>query len=305
MPNSAGGSAALDAVPFYTLYSKETASNDTNFFHIESIAARSRLYDWETESHAHRGLLQTVIMLSDSGEAQLDDMVLDLVAPQAIVIPPTTVHAFKFKPGTHGYVLTISESLLLDTTSRHGNALFDNLFLEPSAIDLSTDNTAAKTLEDLLAHLLAEFQAPRRGQGSLTEWLAKSVLLLIERQQSTVQLNNRTARRRAKLFTRFRALVEQHYLEHWSVSNYATALNVTPSKLNRISKMLTGRSAFEITQERLLLEAKRRLVYIAAPVQCLAYDLGFEDPSYFNRFFKKRTGKTPARFRREQQEKPV
>jgi AraC family transcriptional activator of pobA len=139
----------------------------------------------------------------------------------------------------------------------------------------------------------------------MTEWLAKSVLLLIERQQSTVQLDNRTTGGRAKLFTRFRALVEQHYQEHWSVSNYAAVLNVTPSKLNRVSKMLTGQSAFEITQERLLLEAKRRLVYIASPVQLLAYDLGFKDPAYFNRFFKKRTGKTPASFRREQLDKPM
>jgi AraC family transcriptional activator of pobA len=99
--------------------------------------------------------------------------------------------------------------------------------------------------------------------------------------------------------------VEQHYLQHWSVADYAAALNVTPSKLNRLSKALAGRSAFEITQERLLLEARRRLVYIAAPVQLLAYELGFEDPAYFNRFFKKRTGMTPARFRREQHEKLV
>jgi AraC family transcriptional activator of pobA len=305
MPISAGGSDALDAVPLYTLYGEEASSDDTAFIHIESIAARSRLYAWEIDSHTHRGLLQSVIMFSGAGEVHLDDMTMQVAPPQAIVIPPTTIHAFKFAPDTHGYVLTMSESMLLDTSSRRGRALFDTLFLEPCAIDLSADDTTAKTLEDLLIHLLTEFQAPRRGHGSLTEWLAKSVLLLIERQQASLQLDSRTTGGRAKLFTRFRALVEQHYLEHWSVSDYAATLNVTPSKLNRVSKTLAGRSAFEITQERLLLEARRRLVYIAAPVQLLAYELGFEDPAYFNRFFKKRSGMTPARFRREQHEKLV
>jgi AraC family transcriptional activator of pobA len=305
MPSSADNQDTLDAVPLYTLYGEETSSDDTAFIHIESIAARSQLYAWEIDSHTHRGLLQSVIMFAGGGEVHLDDMVMHVAPPQAIVIPPTTIHAFKFEPDTHGYVLTMSESMLLGISSRRGRVLFDSLFLEPSTIDLSADDTTAKTLEDLLIHLLAEFQVPRRGHGSLTEWLAKSILLLIERQQASLQLDKRSSGGRAELFIGFRALVEQHYLQHWSVADYAAALNVTPSKLNRLSKALAGRSAFEITQERLLLEARRRLVYIAAPVQLLAYELGFEDPAYFNRFFKKRTGMTPARFRREQHEKLV
>lgn len=293
----------LDAVPLYTLYGEESGGEDTAFIHIESIAARSRLYDWEIDSHTHRGLLQAVVVFTGGGEVHLDDMIMPLAPPRAIVIPPTTIHAFRFEPGTHGYVLTISESMVLDTSSRRGRALFDALFLNPQAIDLSADRAAAKAIEDLLIHLLAEFQTLRRGHGSLTEWLAKSVLLLIERQLASLQLDNRTSGGRARLFTDFRALVEQHYLEHWSVTDYAQALSVTPSKLNRVSRALAGRSAFEISQERLLLEARRRLVYIAAPVQRLAYELGFEDAAYFNRFFKKRTGMTPARFRREQHRK--
>lgn len=293
----------LDVVPLYSLYGEESGGDDTAFIHIESIAARSRLYDWEIDSHTHRGLLQTVVILTGGGEVHLDEVVMPVSSPQAIVIPPTTIHAFKFQPGTHGYVLTLSESMVLDSSSRRGRALFDALFLEPCAIDLSADHAAAKAIEGLLDHLLAEFQTIRRGHGSLSEWLAKSVLLLIERQLASLQLDQRTSGGRAQLFTRFRALVEQHYLEHWSLTDYAKALNVTPSKLNRVSKALAGRSAFELSQERLLLEARRRLVYIAAPVQRLAYELGFEDPAYFNRFFKKRTGMTPARFRREQQQK--
>jgi AraC family transcriptional regulator, transcriptional activator of pobA len=294
-----------DAVPLYTLYGEESAGEDTAFIHIESIAARSQLYDWEIDSHTHRGLLQSVIILAGGGDIHLDDMIIRASPPCAIVIPPATIHAFKFEPGTHGYVLTISESMVLDSSSRQGRALFDALFLEPRAIDLSADASAANAMEALLVHLLEEFQTIRRGHGSLTEWLAKSVLLLIERQLASLQMDKQTPGGRAELFTRFRALVEQHYLKHWSVADYAQALSVTPSKLNRVSKVLAGRSAFEISQERLLLEARRRLVYISAPVQLLAYELGFEDPAYFNRLFKKRTGMTPARFRREQHEKLV
>lgn len=305
MSNALDRSERLDAVPLYSLYGEERGSDNTTFIHIESIAARSRLYDWEIDSHTHRGLLQTVIIFRGGGEVHLDDMIIATTPPRAIVIPPTTIHAFKFKPGTYGYVLTLSESMILEATSPRGRALFDTLFLEPRSIDLSVDQTATQTIEDLLEHLLAEFQNLRRGQASLTEWLAKSVLLLIERQLASQHLDVRAPGGRAELFTRFRALVEKNYLNHWNVADYAVALSITPSKLNRLSKTLTGRSAFEITQERLLLEARRRLVYIAAPVQRLAYELGFEDPAYFNRFFKKHTGMTPAHFRREQHKRLV
>ncbi len=303
MTTPQGTSDQQTSVPLYSLYGEESLGEESAFIHVESIVARSQLYDWEIDSHIHRGLLQTVIIFTGGGEVYLDDMIMPIPPPRAIVIPPTTIHAFRFEPGTHGYVLTISESMILDASSRRGRALFDSLFLEPRAIDLSTDSRAAKTVEDLLIHLLGEFQTLRRGHASLTEWLAKSVLLLLERQLALQQINKQTPGGRAQLFTRFRALLEQHYLDHWSVSDYAKALNVTPSKLNRVSKTLTGHSAFEIAQERLLLEARRRLVYIAAPVQRLAYELGFEDPAYFNRFFKKRTGITPARFRRQQHAK--
>lgn len=292
-----------ESIPLYTLYGEETADNSTSLIHIENIAARSRLYQWEIDSHTHQGILQTLIMFSGGAEVHLDDMVINSPSPRVIVIPPATVHAFKFEPDTHGFVLTISESILLDTPSRRGRAPFDSLFLEPAAIALPENSSLLKTLENLLTHLLAEFHAPKRGHRSLTEWLAKSVLLLIEREQATLLMDNRAKGGRTRLFTEFRALVEQHYLEHWRIADYADALNVTPSKLNRTSRTLTGHSAFEITQQRLLLEARRRLVYIVAPVQLLAYELGFEDPAYFNRFFKKRTGMTPAQFRRNQQAK--
>jgi AraC family transcriptional activator of pobA len=57
-------------------------------------------------------------------------------------------------------------------------------------------------------------------------------------------------------------------------------------------------SAFELIQDRLVREACRRLIYVAVPVTQLAYELGFVDPGYFCRFFKRRTGKTPNEYRR-------
>ncbi|MBU4518401.1 MAG: helix-turn-helix domain-containing protein, partial [Gammaproteobacteria bacterium] len=99
-------------------------------------------------------------------------------------------------------------------------------------------------------------------------------------------------------------LVEQHFLEHWPLERYASRLGLSTQRLNRLARAGSGRSALELVHERLTREACRRLVYIAAPAASLALELGFEDPAYFSRFFKRRTGLSPQRWR-EAQRSPV
>jgi AraC family transcriptional regulator, transcriptional activator of pobA len=78
---------------------------------------------------------------------------------------------------------------------------------------------------------------------------------------------------------------------------YAEMMNITEKHLNRISKECLGKTTSDLIAERLLLEAKRLLVHSSAPVSEIAGQLGFSEPSYFSRLFKKRIGITPAEFR--------
>ncbi len=79
---------------------------------------------------------------------------------------------------------------------------------------------------------------------------------------------------------------------------------VTPTSLARRVKAVGGCTAGEIIQDRILLEAKRRLVFSDHPVAEIAYALDFSSPSYFSRFFTARTGETPAGFRRRARHAP-
>ena len=99
------------------------------------------------------------------------------------------------------------------------------------------------------------------------------------------------------LFTRFIVLVEAHHAEHWPVSRYADRLGLTPERLNRVTRAETGQAALDLVHERLAREACRRLTYVAAPISQLAYELGFEDPAYFCRFFKRHAGCSPREYR--------
>jgi hypothetical protein len=68
-------------------------------------------------------------------------------------------------------------------------------------------------------------------------------------------------------------------------------------RLNRLCLKIAGKTAFEMTQERLMLEACRKLTYVPAGVAGIAYELGFQDPAYFSRLFKKLVGMTPKEYR--------
>jgi AraC family transcriptional activator of pobA len=110
--------------------------------------------------------------------------------------------------------------------------------------------------------------------------------------------------RQRERFTRLRQLIEDHYREHWPVGAYADALAISQARLNRMCKSFAGKSAGELVQDRLALEAQRHLIYTSASTAMIAYELGFQDPAYFSRFFKRRVGMAPGRFRAAKMAEP-
>ena len=93
-------------------------------------------------------------------------------------------------------------------------------------------------------------------------------------------------------------LVDAHHKSSWNVADYADALGITPSHLNAVCRRTAGKPALSIVHARLLLAARRELVYTEKNIAGIAHHLGFADPSYFTRFFKRETGMTPGAFRR-------
>ena len=97
---------------------------------------------------------------------------------------------------------------------------------------------------------------------------------------------------------RFHALIEQRFRESRSIEAYAGTLGITATQLNNVCRTHAGKSALQLIHDRVLLEARRNLVYTVMSVSEIAYALGFSDPAYFSRFFRQRTGVSPGAFRR-------
>jgi AraC-like DNA-binding protein len=82
-----------------------------------------------------------------------------------------------------------------------------------------------------------------------------------------------------------------------SVSGYASQMNVSEKRLTAATTKTVGKSPKTIIDERVMLEVKRLLIHTNLSIKEIGYDLGFEDPAYFIKYFRKHTGKTPIEFR--------
>ncbi|RYZ45306.1 MAG: AraC family transcriptional regulator, partial [Chitinophagaceae bacterium] len=96
----------------------------------------------------------------------------------------------------------------------------------------------------------------------------------------------------------FISLLEKNYLTERNVGFYAASLNVSTKRLNQILKRKYNRTIHQIIHDRLVREAKHQLFVSKKNIKEIAFDLGFEDKSYFSRFFKKMTGQTPEAFKK-------
>ncbi len=150
-----------------------------------------------------------------------------------------------------------------------------------------------------LQRMQSVFNNPHPYQEKMLEGMLGSLLYfckaIYERHKTT---ENHLSRSQI-IANKFEALVDKRYVDTKNVSDYAEELNITPNYLTTTVKKLTGKSAKDIIQERLLVESKSLLKYSGLDIAEIAYRLNFQEPTHFTRFFKKLSGTTPNQFRRK------
>ncbi|WP_423148521.1 helix-turn-helix domain-containing protein [Rubrolithibacter danxiaensis] len=151
-------------------------------------------------------------------------------------------------------------------------------------------------LEDIFSKMLYEFKTISEWKNSMLLSYLKVLLIYMSRLYTDQVKYNESSPDRF-LLKKFRLLIEEHFVKFHQVSNYADLLNITPGHLNDSVKSQSGKTAIEHIHERIILEAKRKLLHTDLSVKEIAYSLNFEDTAYFNRFFKRLTSGTPAAFR--------
>lgn len=285
------------SIPFFTLYGEQPEKSVLESLHIESISSRSSFNNWVIQPHRHGQLYQVVFMARGSAEVLLDEQNQQWKSPVAICIPPGTVHAFRFAPGTEGSVLTFALDLIEDQDYSHTAGHFNELLTSFQVIGFRSNGAQLLRLQGYLQDIQKEFYSEETGQFLVQKWLVRLVMMSLKRQWLELGFEQQNPDLNLTLIRSFRHLVEQHYAKQWKVEDYARELNLPPGRLNRLCRNLLNCNAKQLLQERLLLEARRKLIYTRIHIEQIAFELGFNDPAYFSRLFRQHQGYSPREYR--------
>lgn len=281
----------------FGLYGEQADDIAPEFLHVEPISRRSRLHGWTISPHSHPGIHQVLLLEKGTGELVADDTATALHAGALVVVPSHCIHAFRFAPGSEGWVFSFAIELLHDPRLSlvRQAAMFDAGKAQVLQTDMNDRHLGRLTwlLQDL---------AGEQGQGttlSLTDRLAAQVGLLLTVAEELLHNAVPAAlpdRQRA-LALAFRAIVDSRFRQQPSIPELARDLATTVPTLNRACRRVLGKPPGKVLRDRVLLEAMRYLTFTSASISRIADELGFADPAYFSRIFRKRTGMSASRFR--------
>jgi AraC family transcriptional activator of pobA len=282
-------------IPVYKLYGEKEQWLMPDMVHCESIAARSELHNWQIKPHVHHGLFQLLHLREGTARIRLDDRHHQMRAGQVLAVPQMCIHGFHFARHAGGHVVTLAYPLLEKISRQLGD---DIAALTGARMHALAEDEESAQVRLAFSLIDSEYKRNAHYRDLQIESLLGTILIWMMRRSRPVHSEPaRFVSRGSRHFGAFCQLVEERYGGHHSVAYYAEKLGITAAHLNVLCRRAAGKSALELIHERMLLEAKRNLVYTSMTVSVVSYTLGFSDPAYFTRFFKRRTGLAPKDFR--------
>jgi AraC family transcriptional activator of pobA len=207
-------------------------------------------------------------------------------------LPPLAVHGFRFSENVEGYVVTLAAPWINQLRAQAG--MGQDLFSAPICLPAGDERGY---LYSLFSALQREYEGPQPGRELMLHALANVALVWLGRRIQQSRAAGQAPERGREVLTRFQQQVEACFREQPSVEALAHRVGVSVPLLNSLCRRLAGQSPLQIIHQRLLLEAKRNLTYTTMTVNQIADALGFADPAYFSRFFRRLNGDSPRAFR--------
>jgi len=214
-----------------------------------------------------------------------------------VLVSPGQVHRWEGTEAIRGTLVSFTQAFFDGASGGPGLlAELDWSFASAAGPVLTADAQLEREVAPLISRCEAEFAG--RGFGWSDVVRAQLVQTLVFSQRAWRRTAEGTTSGPSHgLVRRLRRLIEKKFKTQPTVAALAKALGVTPGHLSEVAKKLTGATVRELVEQRTLLEAKRLLVHSELTISEIAYGLGYEDPSYFARSFRRAAGKSPGDFR--------
>ncbi|MEZ4776642.1 MAG: AraC family transcriptional regulator [Bacteroidia bacterium] len=295
-------------IPLYEI--PEVRKGDTERgFKIFQLKGKQQewLYTFPRETHIpHRHpFYEICFFIQGSGDSEMDFRKSVIQSPGLHFIGPGRVHRIEGSPESLGYVIAFTREFFCREEEERrllDDVPFFRASAEKPAIILSEEDFIY--FRSIMGNMIKDYLETNSLKESLLRAWLKIMLIRsadIYRQQTETP---DTEEVRARFIVeKFQLLLEKHYLTDHQVSEYASRLAITPDHLNRLTRQTLGKKASQMILDRIILEAKRLLLFSDLNAKEIAYQLQFTDPSYFGRIFRKKTGHSPSSFRASMQEK--
>jgi len=243
------------------------------------------------------GGLRAVLLERGEADFRSERSEQALSGPMVAWIPWSAEMVLRIGAGSIGAHLLLSPQSLSQALRNNPDAAeLAYLANRPAFQSLSDNPDLATSVTACFHAILAETISTQRMSDEVINAQLGILLVHLFRGQSAASaVNSRTMSQ--PLATRLVTLVETHYLEHWTVQQYAAALGISRDRLNDICKRAYGRTPQSLIRTRVLLEARRMLLNSDLQIDQIAGLLGFASAPQFNRFFSLQEGRPPGRFR--------
>ncbi|AHF94939.1 hypothetical protein OPIT5_30250 [Opitutaceae bacterium TAV5] len=224
-----------------------------------------------------------------------DFEVYDVEPGTLVFIPAGQVHTWDFSEDVRGYIIAFDTRLFASRPALAGEHA-GLPFLDPATSRpiIPVPPEDREGIDQACQSMLREYTRPGPYRDHGLRALLEFILIQCARHAENRTSGEEPEAAAKHLSREFSLLVEHHFSEKHRVKDYAALMQVSVSTLSRAVRQSTGRSPNDLISHRLLLEARRLLHYSTLTISEIAYQLGFNPPSNFGRFFKKHTKHPPG-----------
>lgn len=288
---------AKKTVPLFEIQQHCAENGLTNFKVGSFTEEMCTIVEFE-ESHRHEHY-EIIWLKNGAGTHHIDFTPHSYSGSVLFMLAPGQIHKIDPIAKSEGFILKFLPSVFAyENDFKHyilNTCLFDTSVHSPV---IQVPNSMEVTLQNLFGSLTREFQALDEDSLNIVSSYLKILITNIDRiQRKTQGQENLIQNPRYDLFLKFKVAIETQYKNHHTVQHYASNLGTQARVLNSVAREFADKSAGEIIHDRILLEAKRSLYHEVKSIKEISYALGFEDPAYFTRFFKKNSGLSPQEFK--------
>lgn len=289
------------------IYELPEEEKDRSFqlYEVRGKKVSDKKYLHEPNRPHRHNYYEICVFITGAGQHEIDFKSFPIKSHSIHFLSPGQVHMISREENYHGYLLLFSREFYSSDFQKK-DMLFELPYLN--------NNTSKPILElndkefEEFLELIEVLKRENSREHALRQNIVRSYLhiFLLKCKVAFLEKSNSAGTNTdMSLVTvnQFKILLEKSYKEMHFVKDYADVLALTPLQLNKMVKNITGKNASDMIISRIVLEAKRLLTFTDLSNKEIAFEMNYQDPSYFTRLFRKKTGVTPTVFREQLKKK--